>query len=311
MNSYDFLVTEEEEGIRLDRLLAELCPDQSRSYLQRLMEEGTVTVNQEPSPPKPSYRVHENDHIHLTVPDQVLPIAVPQNIPLDILYEDKDVLVVNKPKHMVVHPAPGHPDGTLVNAVLYHCHGTLSGINGVLRPGIVHRIDQDTTGSVIVCKNDAAHRSISEQLREHTIVRRYQAICYGVIPEDSLTIQGNIGRDPGDRKRMAVVQPPAGKPAVTHVKILERFHGYSYVECRLETGRTHQIRVHMAHIGHPLLGDVTYAGGRKCPFSGLQGQCLHAETLGFIQPSTGEYIETKAPLPDYFTALLDKLRSQS
>ena len=240
------------------------------------------------------------------LPEKIVPDILPENIPLDILYEDDDVLVVNKPKGMVVHPAPGHYSGTLVNAVMYHCGESLSGINGVMRPGIVHRIDRDTTGSVIICKNDAAHNSIAQQLQEHTIVRRYFAILYDNIAEDEFTVDKPLGRDPAERKRMAVRSD--GKRAVTHCKVLRRYGRYTYVECRLETGRTHQIRVHMAYVHHPLLGDEVYAGRRKSPFA-TQGQCLHAGILGFVHPRTGEYIETKAPLPQYFEEILNKLEN--
>ncbi|MCI2050009.1 MAG: RluA family pseudouridine synthase [Lachnospiraceae bacterium] len=307
MRSCQFTVSEEEEGERLDRLLSSWLPDLSRTYLQKLLKEGDVHTQGRIE--KASYKVREGDSVEVSVPDETPLDVKPQDIPLDILYEDDDVLVVNKPKGMVVHPAAGHADGTLVNAVLYHCKGNLSGINGVLRPGIVHRIDKDTTGSVIVCKNDAAHRSIAEQLRQHTIVRRYYAIVYGVIADDDLTIDRPIGRDSADRKKMAVTHAPNGKTAVTHVHVLERFGGFTYVECRLETGRTHQIRVHMASIGHPVLGDNVYAGGRSSPFSGLQGQCLHAGVLAFVHPKTGALIETSAPLPAYFEHLLEVLRS--
>lgn len=308
MEHYQFTVSEEDENERLDRLLSTYMPDRSRTYLQKLLKEGSAVLNG--SPAKPNCRVREDDRIDVTVPDKIIPNIEPQDIPLDILYEDDDVLVVNKPKGMVVHPAAGHADGTLVNAVMFHCRGSLSGIGGVLRPGIVHRIDRDTTGSLIICKNDAAHRSIAAQLKEHSIVRKYAAIVYGELKEDDLTISRRLGRDPKDRKKMAVVQAPDGREAVTHVHVLERFHGFTYVECRLETGRTHQIRVHMASIGHPVLGDEVYGGTRKCPFAGLQGQCLHAGILGFRHPATGEYIETSAPLPDYFQKLLVKLRSE-
>lgn len=304
MTSDSFIVTEEEEGTRLDKLLTLEIPGYSRSYLQGLLKDGNVLVNGKAA--KASLKVKEEDVVAFSIPDKILPDIVPENIPLDILYEDDDVLVVNKPKGMVVHPAPGHYTGTLVNAIMYHCGNSLSGINGVMRPGIVHRIDRDTTGSVIVCKNDRAHQSIAAQLKDHTIVRRYVAICYGVPDRDDFTIVGNIGRDKNDRKKMAVVPDGTGKHAVTHVHVLRRFSGYAYVECRLETGRTHQIRVHMAHIGHPLLGDEIYAGSRKSPYR-LQGQCLHARILGFRHPVTGEYIETVAPLPDYFQHLLDIL----
>ena len=304
MTSDSFIVTEEEEGTRLDKLLTLEIPGYSRSYLQGLLKDGNVLVNGKAA--KASLKVKEEDVVAFSIPDKILPDIVPENIPLDILYEDDDVLVVNKPKGMVVHPAPGHYTGTLVNAIMYHCGNSLSGINGVMRPGIVHRIDRDTTGSVIVCKNDRAHQSIAAQLKDHTIVRRYVAICYGVPDRDDFTIVGNIGRDKNDRKKMAVVPDGTGKHAVTHVHVLRRFSGYAYVECRLETGRTHQIRVHMAHIGHPLLGDEIYAGSRKSPYR-LQGQCLHARILGFRHPVTGEYIGTVAPLPDYFQHLLDIL----
>ncbi len=230
----------------------------------------------------------------------------PENIPLDILYEDDDLLVVNKPKGMVVHPAAGHSSGTLVNAVLYHCSGNLSGINGVLRPGIVHRIDMDTTGALVICKSDFAHQSLAEQLSVHSITRKYRAIVHGNLKEDEGTVRGAIGRHPTDRKKMAINERN-GKPAVTHYRVLERFGNYTYIECQLETGRTHQIRVHMASIGHPLLGDAVY-GPKKCPVKNLQGQTLHAMVLGFIHPRTGAYMEFEAPLPEYFSNLLLQFR---
>ena len=230
----------------------------------------------------------------------------PENIPLDILYEDDDLLVVNKPKGMVVHPAAGHSSGTLVNAVLYHCRGNLSGINGVLRPGIVHRIDMDTTGALVICKSDFAHQSLAEQLSVHSITRKYRAIVHGNLKEDEGTVRGAIGRHPTDRKKMAINERN-GKPAVTHYRVLERFGNYTYIECQLETGRTHQIRVHMASIAHPLLGDAVY-GPKKCPVKNLQGQTLHAMVLGFIHPRTGAYMEFEAPLPEYFSNLLLQFR---
>ena len=297
-----FAVPEELEEERFDAVVASLSEGQSRSYLKNLIKDGSVLLNGKTA--KPGTRVHENDVITLVLPEKIVPDILPENIPLDILYEDDDILVVNKPKGMVVHPAPGHYSGTLVNAVMYHCGESLSGINGVMRPGIVHRIDRDTTGSVIICKNDAAHNSIAQQLQEHTIVRRYFAILYDNITEDEFTVDQPLGRDPRDRKRMAVRSD--GKRAVTHCKVLKRFGQYTYVECRLETGRTHQIRVHMAYVHHPLLGDEVYAGRRKSPFA-TQGQCLHAGILGFIHPRTGEYIETSAPLPEYFEEILSKL----
>jgi 23S rRNA pseudouridine1911/1915/1917 synthase len=298
LQEFHFVTAEEAEGERVDKYLKELMDSLSRSYIQKLLGEGNVTVNG--SIVKASCKLKAEDEITLCIPPALSPDIEPENIPLDILYEDEDVIVVNKPKNMVVHPAPGHYTGTLVNALLYHCGGNLSGINGVLRPGIVHRIDKDTTGSVIACKNDMAHRAIAAQLKEHTIVRKYHAIVCGVLKEEEGTVHTLIGRHPGDRKKMAVVKT-GGKDAVTHYRVLQRFRKYTYVECSLETGRTHQIRVHMASIGHPLLGDETY--GRTCPYQ-LTGQCLHAKILGFHHSSTGEYIETDAPLPEYFRKLL-------
>ena len=301
-DSFSMQVDPEMAGERIDRVLAARIPGQSRSYLKKLIKDGCVKLDGKV--PKPSTVAAGGETVSVFLPLRMLPDILPEDIPLDILYEDDDVLVVNKPKDMVVHPAAGHYTGTLVNAVLFHCRGSLSGINGVLRPGIVHRIDKDTTGSVIVCKNDEAHRSIAAQLAAHSIVRRYRAIVLGNIREDSFTVSEPIGRDPSDRKKMAV--RPDGKPAVTHVRVLERFGDYTYVECRLETGRTHQIRVHLAWSRHPLLGDTVYGSRKKSPFA-LQGQCLHAMILGFIHPVTGDYIETTAPLPDYFEKILKKL----
>lgn len=305
MTENRFCLTEEYEGERIDKVLVRLLEDTSRNYLKKLFADGSVQLNGKAV--KPSARVKEGDEVWIAIPDRVVPDILAEDIPLEVLYEDEDVLVVNKPKDMVVHPAAGHYSGTLVNAVMYRCRDQLSGINGVLRPGIVHRIDKDTTGSIIVCKNDASHNSIAAQLKDHTIVRKYYAIVYGCLKEDEMVIDRPIGRDPKDRKKMAVRQD--GKRAVTHVRVLERFRNYTYVECRLETGRTHQIRVHMAFAGHPLLGDTVYQGSRKCPFQ-TRGQCLHAGILGFVHPRTGAYIETSAPLPDYFTAILDTLRSR-
>ena len=304
MQEYRFQITEELEGERLDKALSLLIETLSRSYVSKLIKEDKVFVNGKPA--KSSYNLKTDDEVVFELPPSQEPDIVAENIPLDVLYEDKDVIVVNKPKGMVVHPAAGHYSGTLVNALMYHCGEELSGINGVMRPGIVHRIDMDTTGSLIVCKNDKAHNVIAEQLKEHSIERRYHAICHGVLKEDEGTINKPIGRHPIERKKMAVDERN-GKVAVTHYKVLERFKDYTYVECKLETGRTHQIRVHMASIGHPLLGDEVYAGNRKSPFK-TTGQTLHAKILGFVHPEAGEYVETDAPLPEYFEQILNRLR---
>lgn len=302
MQEQIFSITDEACNIRIDRFLAEKLPDISRSYIQKLIKEQQIFVNDKPI--KANYKTTLNDTIRMVIPDLTEPDIVPEDIPLDILYEDADILVVNKPKGMVVHPSAGHYSGTLVNALMYYCKDDLSGINGVMRPGIVHRIDMDTTGSLLVCKNDSAHQKMAEQLKTHDIKRIYHAIVHGVIREDEGTIEGPIGRHPIDRKKMAINQKN-GKPAITHYRVLQRFSNFTYVECQLETGRTHQIRVHMASIHHPLLGDAVY-GPAKCPFK-LQGQTLHAKILGIHHPVTGEYLEIDAPLPDYFQKLLEKL----
>lgn len=286
-------------GERVDKYLGAVLPDQSRSYLQKLIKQGAVLVNGEPV--KASYRMEEEDQIEMMLPEPEDPEIPAENVPLDILYEDEDLLFVNKPKGMVVHPAAGHRTGTLVNAVLYHCRGQLSGINGVMRPGIVHRIDRDTTGALVVCKNDRTHNHVAEQLKAHTITRRYIAVVKGVIQEEEGTVDASIGRHPVDRKKMAA-GVKNGKPAVTHYRVLQRFAGHTLIECRLETGRTHQIRVHMASIHHPILGDTVY-GAAKDPYH-LQGQALHAKILGLVHPGTGEYIEVEAPIPEYFRRLL-------
>ena len=295
-------ITENQAGERIDRFLAD-SQDLTRSFLQKILKEGEVIVNGKSV--KANYKLRKGDRIEFEIPEAVEPDIVAEDIPLSILYEDADVLVVDKPKGMVVHPAAGHYSRTLVNAVMYHCRGELSGINGVLRPGIVHRIDRDTTGSIIICKNDMAHNEIARQLKEHSINRRYRAIVTGVLKDEEGTIEGAIGRDKKDRKKMAITAD--GKPAVTHYRVLQRFKHYTYVECVLETGRTHQIRVHMASIGHPLLGDEVY--GRRSDKYKCEGQCLHAMTLGFHHPRTGEYIEVTAPLPPYFEHLLAVLES--
>ena len=295
------------EGERLDKYLnlifSETDAAQSRSFFQKLIKEGHVLVND--TAQKANYRLKADDMICVEIPDAVQTPILPENIPLDILYEDDDLLVVNKPKGMVVHPSAGHYTGTLVNAIMYHCKDSLSGINGEIRPGIVHRIDMDTTGSLIICKNDMAHQSLAVQLKEHSINRIYEAIVHGNIKEEEGTVNAPIGRHPTDRKKMAI-NYKNGKDAVTHYKVLERFGQATYVECRLETGRTHQIRVHMASIGHPLLGDTVY-GSSKNPYH-LEGQALHAMILGFVHPRTCEYMEFTAPLPEYFVKLLSKLR---
>ncbi len=294
---------EEEDKERIDVYLHEELEAFSRSYIQKLIKDGNVKVNGELV--KSNYRLSCGDVVTVSAPEIREPDIEPEDIPLDILYEDEDVIVVNKPKGMVVHPAPGHDSGTLVNALLYHCGDELSGINGVMRPGIVHRIDKDTTGSLLVAKNDMAHRNLAGQLAAHSIHRAYEAIVHGNLKDDQGTIEAPIGRSQTDRKKMAVNVKHA-REAVTHYQVLRRFGNYTYVRCELETGRTHQIRVHMASIGHPVLGDPVY-GPKNCPFPGLQGQTLHARTIGFIHPRTGAYMEFEAPLPAYFTDLLFKL----
>lgn len=299
----EICVGDQEGGLRIDKYLAEAAGQLSRSYIQKLLKDGRILVNGKPV--KASYVVEDEDILSMDIPEAVEPEIEPENMELDILYEDQDVILINKPKGMVVHPAAGHYSHTLVNGLMDHCRGQLSGINGVMRPGIVHRIDMDTTGVLIVCKNDMAHNSIAAQLKEHSITRRYQAIVHGVIKEEEGTIDAPIGRHPVERKKMSI-NYDKGKSAVTHYHVLKRFRQFTHVECRLETGRTHQIRVHMASIHHPLLGDAVY-GLAKCPISGLKGQTLHAGVLGFIHPRTGLYMEFSAPLPDYFENLLKTL----
>lgn len=299
-----FVADEETESVRIDKYIATVNEELSRTYIQKLIGDGQVLVNGRPV--KASYKVEEGDQVTYTVPDPAVPNILPEDIPLDVAYEDNDIIIVNKPKGMVVHPAPGLYTGTLVNALMFRCGASLSGINGVLRPGIVHRIDKDTTGLLVVCKNDSAHRYIADQLKVHSATRRYQAICCGVLREDEGVVDAPIGRSTTDRKKMAINRVN-GKNAVTHYRVLERFKGYTHIECRLETGRTHQIRVHMASLGHPLLGDEVY-GGQRDGFGTLEGQCLHAGVLGLDRPSDGQYIEFEAPLPEYFSRLLKKLR---
>lgn len=298
-NTQEFEVALDQEGERLDKYLSLIYENQSRSFFQKLIKENLVQVNGKTE--KANYRVCAEDTVNITIPKAQEVEILPENIPLDILYEDDDLLIVNKPKGMVVHPSAGHYSGTLVNAVMYHCKDSLSGINGAIRPGIVHRIDMDTTGALIVCKNDNAHVKIAEQIKEHSVTRRYRGIVNAIIKQDSGTIEGAIGRHPTERKKMAV-NPKNGKPAVTHYRVLERFHNHTYMEFELETGRTHQIRVHMASIGHPLLGDTIYGSGKN-PYH-LTGQTLHAMVIGFIHPVTRKYLEVEAPLPEYFKKLL-------
>ena len=293
--------SEEDRGTRLDAFLARAMEDLTRSAAAKAIEEGRVLVSGKV--PSKSLKLTGNETVEFT-PEEPAPIdAVPQDIPLDVVYEDDDVIVVNKPSGLVVHPAPGHPDGTLVNALLFHCGASLSGVGGALRPGIVHRIDRDTSGLIIAAKNDYAHQFLSAQLADHTLARTYECIVVGNLREDSGTVDAPIARDSRDRKRMAVV--PGGRRAVTHWTVLARYPGYTHVQCRLETGRTHQIRVHMAYLGHPILGDTVY--GAKKPVPGLTGQCLHAVGLQFIHPRTKELVSLSCPLPGEFTAALRKI----
>ena len=302
MGQIRLLVDETYMDERVDRFLSEMLEEKSRSYLQKIIKEGKVLVNGKAV--KASYRMEAQDEVMVDLPELLEPEILAEDIPLEILYEDKDLLFVNKPKGMVVHPSFGHYTQTLVNAVMYHCKDELSGINGILRPGIVHRIDKDTTGVLVICKNDAAHRKVAEQLKVHSITRKYEAIVTGVLKEDEGVIDAPIGRHLTERKKMAA-GVKNGKDARTHYRVLQRFKGYTWVECQLETGRTHQIRVHMASIHHPLLGDTVY-GSEKNPWH-LEGQTLHAKVLGLLHPSTGAYIEVNAPLPVYFQKLLQRL----
>lgn len=306
MKKTEAFIAEQYDGERIDRFLSGKMEDCSRSYLQKLIKDGLVCIDGRPV--KANYKLKGTETVTVEIPEASEPDIVAEDIPLSILYEDNDILVVNKPKGMVVHPAAGHYSGTLVNAILFHYKDQLSGINGVMRPGIVHRIDMDTTGSLLVCKNDNAHRVVAEQLKEHSIRRVYHAIVCGNIKDEEGTVNAPIGRHPADRKKMSI-HSRNGKAAITHYRVLERFAGYTYVACTLETGRTHQIRVHMASIGHPILGDTVY-GPHKCPFA-LQGQTLHAKILGIHHPSSGEYMEFDAPLPEYFEKMLIKLRQIS
>lgn len=301
---YQIRIEGEQSGSRIDQVLSSAVADISRSFCQKLLEDGRVTVNGLVCASK-KYKVKEGDLLQLDVPQPEELEVSPEDIPLDIFYEDEDVLVVNKPRGMVVHPAAGNYTGTLVNAVMFHCRGRLSSINGVIRPGIVHRIDKDTSGLLMIAKNDMAHESLSAQLSEHSIVRRYLALVYNNFKEDQGVVDAPLGRDPGNRLRRAVNGSNA-KRAVTHYRVLERFGRYTLIEARLETGRTHQIRVHMAYIRHPLVGDSLY--GPKKQAVDAEGQMLHAAVLGFVHPRTGEYMEFSAPLPEYFEKILKRMR---
>ena len=294
--------TNEIAGERIDALLPHIVPGLTRSAAQRLVESGAVLVNS--APVKKNYKSASGDVIEVTLPEPEKPELTPQDIPLDVVYEDADVIVVNKPRGMVVHPAPGHPDGTLVNALLWHCGDSLSGFGGEKRPGIVHRIDMDTSGLIIAAKNDFAHQGLSAQLSDHSMFRVYECVVYGRLREDCGTVDAPINRHPIDRKRMCI-DPRGGRPAVTHWEVIARYHGFTHVRCRLETGRTHQIRVHMEHIGHPIAGDLVY--GKKAPCKGLSGQCLHARELEFTHPRSSKRIHLVCPLPEYFEALLSRL----
>lgn len=304
MDEFNFFINSENQGERIDKFLSSKLSNISRSYIHKLIEDGNITVNQNSVNKK--YKLSENDMINVKIPKPQELEVIAENIPLDIVYEDNDLLIVNKPKGMVVHPAPGNYSGTLVNALLYHCKNSLSGINGVIRPGIVHRIDKDTSGLLIVAKNDTSHKELAEQIKNHSFTREYEAVVYGNLKEDTGTINANIARHKTDRKKMAVV-PLLGRNAVTHYTVLKRYGNFTHIKLKLETGRTHQIRVHMSYIGHPVVGDEVYANPKNNPFKFLKGQCLHAKIIGFIHPTTKEYMEFTSPLPEYFQKILNKL----
>ena len=306
MDKINLIIDNNDVGNRIDKFLSDELDDLSRSHIQKLIKDKCVTVND--AVVKSNYRLSLGDSIYITIPDLVQPEIIAEDIPLDIIFEDDDIIVINKPKGMVVHPAVGHYTGTLVNALMFHCKDNLSGINGVLRPGIVHRIDMNTTGLIVVCKNDFAHNSLAEQLSVHSITRKYNAIVYNSFKDEEGTIDAPIGRNVNDRKKMAIDKFD-GRRAVTHYKVIKHINKFSYIECQLETGRTHQIRVHMASIGHPLLGDDVYTSA-KPPFN-LQGQTLHARILGFVHPRTNEYVEFEAPLPKYFERVLELIEIYS
>ena len=300
--SFAFAVEENQVGLRLDKYLAEQFPDKTRTSLQKLIDNQAVLVNGQES--SKNYKLKAQDCVTVEIPEPVELDVCPQNIPLEIVYEDDALLVVNKPKGMVVHPAPGNPDGTLVNALLYHCGDSLSGINGVIRPGIVHRIDKNTSGLLMIAKNDAAHQSLAAQIKEHSFLREYEAVVYGRVQEDTGTVCAPIGRSKADRKKMCVTAQNS-KEAVTHFTVLRRYRRFTHIRCRLETGRTHQIRVHMAYLGHPVAGDEVY--GPKKVITQLNGQCLHAKVLGFVHPVTGQWMQFDSDLPNYFIRFLASL----
>ena len=304
MEEYYILVTKEDEGKRIDKFLCEKIKDVSRSYIQKLLNENLITVDNVPI--HKNYRLSKSEHIIVKLPDAKPLEVLPENIPLDILYEDNDLIIINKPQNMVVHPAPGHKTSTLVNALLNHCQKSLSGINGVLRPGIVHRIDKDTSGVLIIAKNDNSHKHLADQIKIHSFKREYECIVYGNISEKSGCIKTLMGRHKINRKKMAVV-PIGGKPAITYFEVIKNYTNYSHVKLKLETGRTHQIRVHMKYIGHPILADPLYSNNRQHDFPFLSGQCLHAKTLGFIHPTSNKYMEFSSDLPLYFQKVLKVL----
>ncbi len=302
MDEFNFFINSENQGERIDKFLSSKLSNISRSYIHKLIEDGNITVNQNSVNKK--YKLSKNDMINVKIPKPQELEVIAENIPLDIVYEDNDLLIVNKPKNMVVHPAPGNYSSTLVNALLYHCKNSLSGINGVIRPGIVHRIDKDTSGLLIVAKNDTSHKELAEQIKNHSFTREYEAVVYGNLKEDTGTINANIARHKTDRKKMAVV-PLLGRNAVTHYTVLKRYGNFTHIKLKLETGRTHQIRVHMSYIGHPVVGDEVYANPKNNPFKFLKGQCLHAKTIGFIHPTAKEYMEFTAPVPERFKEILE------
>ncbi len=304
MGELIFTVKIENQGERIDKFLSSVINDVSRSYIHKLIQNENVKVNNLII--NKNYKLIENDQIKVTIPEPESLEIIPENIPLDIVYEDNDLLVVNKPKDMVVHPAPGNYNGTLVNALLYHCKDSLSGINGIIRPGIVHRIDKDTSGLLIVAKNDNSHKNLAEQIKNHSFTREYEAVVYGNIKENVGTVNANIGRHKTNRKKMAVT-PLCGRNAVTHYTVLGRYNNFTHLRLKLETGRTHQIRVHMSYIGHPVVGDEVYANPKNNPFKFLKGQCLHARKIGFLHPTTGKYIEFESHLPSYFIEVLNRI----